>query len=461
MADGGVGEGSNQELLDSARQRRGWRLHAQRQSNPSHELLAALVDALAKRGADRSWIHVGRTATLPGAYGLGRRAWDLVVIKDGIPLAAIVLKTLGGPSYGNNYNNRIQELTSIAFDVRRQYGSRELNQLQPYLGLIFILEESEHVNRPVRTPDDSYARLGDGLSYKERLGETFEQFRKDGLYDGVCYVSSGRGEGVSLEEPHPGLSIEDFVTNFAEGVLSLAELQGAAGVTAVAFGEMLSRRSDIHEVLTGLTSTPTGMLAAESAVIRRRRALLADLRELALAEDTNETIMHKALAGHYWIFGGQYIGIAKRDLMNLHQHDIPLVSADRSLNIIELKGPEVPLVSRPRKNHLIVAGVIHQAVGQCMNYLRTLDEMGAALGTLHRNDLNLNCDYRRARATVIIGYPERVASTTATREQIDQTIRTYNAHLSRIQVLTYSDLLDTAERALEFEGDTGPGGDAT
>ncbi|MFD5545225.1 Shedu anti-phage system protein SduA domain-containing protein [Streptomyces goshikiensis] len=422
-------------------------------------VILAMADELTARGVDRKWIHVGRDVTLPGAYGVGRSAWDLAVVKDGIPLAAIAVKGLGGPSYGNNYNNRIAELTSIAFDVRRQYGSPELTGFQPYLGLFFVLQEGEGANRPVRKPsNDSYARIGDGLSYKERLGETFSQFQKDGLYNGVCYVSVGSEQGTSVDEPYSDMSIEALVDALVARVKSLAALNGAAGLTSVTFGEMLSRRSDIDEVLTGLTSTPAGLFAAEAAVIRRRRALLGELRELALAETTNEAVMHKAMSGHHWIFGGQYIGVAaRRDLMNLHQHDIPLISADRSLNIIELKGPEAPLVRRPRENHLVLSNSVNEAVGQCMNYLRTLDEMGAALGTLHRNDLNLDYDYRRARATVVIGYPERTRPNLATREQIDQAIRTYNAHLSRIQVVTYADLLDTAERALAFGEDNQSG----
>ncbi|WP_157734297.1 hypothetical protein [Frankia sp. AvcI1] len=39
------------------------------------------------------------------------------------------------------------------------------------------------------------------------------------------------------------------------------------------------------------------------------------------------------------------------------------------------------------------------------------------------------------------------------QEQIDQTLRTYNSHLSRIQVVTYAELLDAAERALKFEAE--------
>ena len=307
------------------------------------QLFGVLVDTLAERGVDSSWIRGGRDATLPGAYGLGRSAWDLVVVKDGIPLGAITFKSQLGSSIGNNINNRIQELTSIAFDVRRQYSSQALYKFRPYLGLFFLLEEHENANRPVRKPPDDYVRLGDGLTYKERLGETFKQFRSDGLYDGVAYVSSGRGDVPSFEEPLPEMSVDGFIEDFAERVLSLAASQGTAGITAATFGEMLSRRSDIHEVLAGLTSTPMGMLATELAVIRQRRAVLANLGQLSLAEDSNETVMHRALAGNYWIFGGQYTGVAvRRDLMNLHQHDIPLVSADRSLNIIELKGRKPP-----------------------------------------------------------------------------------------------------------------------
>ncbi|MFJ8442306.1 Shedu anti-phage system protein SduA domain-containing protein [Kitasatospora griseola] len=99
----------------------------------------------------------------------------------------------------------------------------------------------------------------------------------------------------------------------------------------------------------------------------------------------------------------------------------------------------------------MATSAVHESVSQCMNYLRTIDEMGASLRTLHSNELGLNYDYRRARGTVVIGYPDRDISARSTKEQIDQTIRSYNSRLSRIQVLTYAGLLDSAERALSFE----------
>jgi hypothetical protein len=143
------------------------------------------------------------------------------------------------------------------------------------------------------------------------------------------------------------------------------------------------------------------------------------------------------------------IAARRRNLVPLDQHDIPLISADGSLHIVELKGPDVALVRRHR-NHYIVTNEIHEAVSQCLNYLRGLDEMGASLRTQYRDELNIDIDFRRARGTVVIGHPDvRVGD--ATRSQIDQAIRSYNAHLARIQVVTYTDLLEGADRALRFE----------
>lgn len=185
-------------------------------------------------------------------------------------------------------------------------------------------------------------------------------------------------------------------------------------------------------------------------MIHHRRRLVSRLRALALADDTNETKMHEALGTNYWIFGGQYTSIAKRSLMQLDQHDDPLVCGDNSLHIVELKGPESKIVRRYR-GHPIVATEVHEAVSQCMNYIRSFDDMGATLQTVHRNELGLHHDYRRVRAPIVNGHQDRNIPEGITREQVDQTIRSYNAHLSRVQVLTRDDLLESAERALTFE----------
>jgi hypothetical protein len=67
------------------------------------------------------------------------------------------------------------------------------------------------------------------------------------------------------------------------------------------------------------------------------------------------------------------------------------------------------------------------------------------------NEQNLDIDFRRAQGTVVIGHFDNSDVDGAARFQVQQAIRSYNAHLSRIQVITYSELLDSADRALRFE----------
>lgn len=88
-------------------------------------------------------------------------------------------------------------------------------------------------------------------------------------------------------------------------------------------------------------------------------------------------------------------------------------------------------------------------MSQATNYLTTLDEQGAGLSTMYRNEFGVDYDMRRVFATIVIGHPVHVDGFDA--RQVEQTMRTYNSHLSRVEVITWAMLLDAAERALDFE----------
>jgi hypothetical protein len=98
---------------------------------------------------------------------------------------------------------------------------------------------------------------------------------------------------------------------------------------------------------------------------------------------------------------------------------------------------------------------VHEAVSQAMNYLRALDELGPGLEKTYRNELGQSYDMRRVFATVVIGHPAHVDSVAESgipsEATVDQTLRSYNAHLSRVEVMTFKSLLDAAARALKFE----------
>jgi hypothetical protein len=231
---------------------------------------------------------------------------------------------------------------------------------------------------------------------------------------------------------------------------TIAGLLEDGGVDAEALASALADKNVTAGLLRAIVSSSDGEAAAAAAVHIRRRELVSRLQELAATPDTTETEMHNLIGDAYWLFGGRYIGVARRDLVQLDQHDIALMGVDGTLHVVELKGPCVPRLVRKFRNHWIVGNQVHEAVSQAMNYLRGFDEQGPTLESTYRNEFGEDWDMRRLHATVVIGHPSHVSDGAASNRAIEQTVRSYNAHLSRVEVITYKSLLDAAHQALRF-----------
>ncbi|WP_164737870.1 Shedu anti-phage system protein SduA domain-containing protein [Streptomyces luteoverticillatus] len=418
-------------------------------------IMQFITDDLVRAGVDADSIHTELRKSLPSAYSPSGKLWDLVVLDNGVPIAAMEIVFQSGTGAGPNFRNRISEAVADSIGLLQSYRRSTVAHLTPFIGRMFVLEETTETTKPRRWPHqllEDPAATTAPQSVLDRYTSAFRELIGDGTYSNICYLTFDRKNDGFVREPCPDMGYRKFIQSAADRIAQLRKLNKESSVSAVEFGRLLAQRDDIADVVSGLVSTPEGLSAAEAAVINQRRKTVAALQKLALDGGSNETTMQKALKDLYWVFGGQYVGIAeRRDLMPLDQHDIPLVCADGSLQIVELKGPECKVVERHR-NHFIVSSEVHKAVGQCMNYLRTMDETGMGLQTVHENDLGISYDYRRAGGIVVIGHPGRKGSTEIERKQVEQTIRSYNSHLSRVQVLTYADLLDSAERALGVGG---------
>ncbi|MEU0692345.1 Shedu anti-phage system protein SduA domain-containing protein [Streptomyces uncialis] len=191
--------------------------------------------------------------------------------------------------------------------------------------------------------------------------------------------------------------------------------------------------------------------SAQLGVIRQRRELLQKLREVVSERSTPEAVVQRLIESNHWIFGGEYTGTSKRrDLFPRDQHDILLVRADQSVHVVELKKPGAPLVRRYRGS-LIMSNEVHEAVSQCKNYIQKMDDSGATLQTIYRTEDSLEYDFLRARRTVVIGNPDHVEVPGVTQQMVTHTIRSYNADQGRVQVLTYLNLIESAEEALRFD----------
>lgn len=214
----------------------------------------------------------------------------------------------------------------------------------------------------------------------------------------------------------------------------------------------LSGSADPRLLADALGQSAPGLTGAEMAVVAGRRALLQQAANLVADPSTTETDMQHLIGSAWWIFGGRYVGVlGRRDLLTLDRHDIPLISADGSLHIVELKGPNVPAVVKKHRNHWIVGSEVHEAAMQAANYLRTADEQALAIQTLVADELGIDIRLRRAFATVVVGHKAHVRADDMPEGQLELALRTYNAQLSRVQVVTYDQLIDTALRSLRFD----------
>jgi hypothetical protein len=98
-----------------------------------------------------------------------------------------------------------------------------------------------------------------------------------------------------------------------------------------------------------------------------------------------------------------------------------------------------PLVKRHR-NAWVPTSKVHDAVAQAVNYLVGLDENRQRI----REEFGI--ETRRASAVVLIGHP--AVQPEVPEEEINEALRTLNTHMNRVEVLTYKELIDNAERSL-------------
>ncbi|MFK4108340.1 Shedu anti-phage system protein SduA domain-containing protein [Streptomyces sp. NPDC002176] len=205
------------------------------------------------------------------------------------------------------------------------------------------------------------------------------------------------------------------------------------------------------EALALLAADSDGQMIFRAAELQRRAAGLNHLRTVAEDRTSTEHDLQSALEGQHWIFGGHFVGeAAQRRLVPGDEIDIPLIRGDGSLHIVELKRSmslSGPLVKEHR-GAWVPAAAVHDAVGQAINYLVGLDENRQ---TIYRD---LGIETRRASAVVLVGHPG--VQPDVPEHAINEALRTFNSHMSRVEVLTYKELIDNAERSLGAQGDGSP-----
>lgn len=163
--------------------------------------------------------------TLPGFFRPNKQ-WDLVVVYREVLVAAIEMKALGAPSFGNNYNNRVEEAIGNSADIARAYREGFTGPEKPWLGYLYLMHDHPKSRSPVKIDPGPLPveELWVGRSYQERYEIGATRLVEEGFYNSICYVVS------SPEEPGPRepVALLDW-QHFCAGIKSRIEYLAALG----------------------------------------------------------------------------------------------------------------------------------------------------------------------------------------------------------------------------------------
>lgn len=177
------------------------------------KLIAAIVH---DTGIPEVVIHTTkkRARMLPGFFR-PTKEWDLVV-KSGDDLIAVVEVKSQVGSFGNNFNNRVEEALGNATDFWTAYRNGILQPSQrPWLGYLFMLEEHPASLRPSKPTNLDHYSLDEEfqcLSYAQRYQVVCKRLVRELLYDSACFFTSNLNDGVQgvYSQPDPELSFRNF-----------------------------------------------------------------------------------------------------------------------------------------------------------------------------------------------------------------------------------------------------------
>lgn len=182
--------------------------------------LALILDLVRANGLASAQIHQQRALlTLPG-YFRPTKLWDLLIMYQGELVAAVELKSQVGPSFGNNFNNRVEEAIGTAHDFWTAYREGAFGQQpRPFVGWLMLVEDALASRSPVRfrSPHFSVFQEFEEASYLQRYDLLCQKLVQERLYTSAALIASSRDAVDSGEysEISSMTGLKAFVTALA------------------------------------------------------------------------------------------------------------------------------------------------------------------------------------------------------------------------------------------------------
>ena len=131
---------------------------------------------------------------LPGHFRPTKQ-WDVVLVHKGRLIAALEFKALGGPSFGNNANNRCEEALGSGIDlsVAQREGIFGAGA-NPFIGYCILVEDEEKSRCIPKCGNPSIHFASNPIfktaSYQERMRILCERMVQERIYTAAVVVTS-------------------------------------------------------------------------------------------------------------------------------------------------------------------------------------------------------------------------------------------------------------------------------
>jgi restriction endonuclease XhoI-like protein len=134
-------------------------------------------------------------------------------------------------SFGNNFNNRVEEALGNATDFWAAYREGIFSPSQkPWIGYLFMLEEREasiRATKPITLKPYKVDEAFQRRSYAKRYELVCERLVRDRLYDAACFFTSNAQTGKRGEYKEPSQELSTKISPFPY-TLELPRLHGWA-----------------------------------------------------------------------------------------------------------------------------------------------------------------------------------------------------------------------------------------
>lgn len=156
---------------------------------------ALIAGEIKKVGNPELEIHLFKQLVVLPGYFRPAKQWDIVAVYKGRLLAAVELKSLGGPSYGNNANNRCEEALGSGVDFRTAQREGAFGAgAAPFLGYMILVQDDARSSSPPKmarvSPHFSIYPEFKAASYQRRMAILCEKMVQEGIYDCAAAISS-------------------------------------------------------------------------------------------------------------------------------------------------------------------------------------------------------------------------------------------------------------------------------